>query len=330
MAKIDATQDEIDSTLAGYSKDYAAAKAQNNVDGMIKANEDAIQYRIDTGLITENEADNYRAKEDIGNEQAKVAAVEATMTPYNDSESTGDYSDYLSDIYSSQTEANLAALEEAYQNNLAELDAAAEDIAPYYESSRNQTAATSEQEKRNFAEYANANGLNSGTGGQAELARSVTLQGDLNTLNQAEADAYSDLELQRTQLTNEYNAAIASAKADGNYQLANALYQEKVRVDEELQQNEQFDQQMAYQYAGLAQNQSQFDQSFGLEQDEFDYSKLSDKEEQQREDALLNAQIKASDGDYSGYYEYLTIYGMDGMSNIDVAALNAFFKKQYS
>ena len=157
-------------------------------------------------------------------------APQQTAYPLND------YSDYIREMYEAKQQAALAQLEEAYEKNMAQLEHSRGEISPAYQQARNQAAALSEQQKRNFGEYAAAQGLNSGTGGQAELARSVALQNDLSQLNQAEADALAQLELQRSQTQADYNSAIAQAQADGDYQLAYALYQEKVRLDEALRQ----------------------------------------------------------------------------------------------
>ena len=145
-----------------------------------------------------------------------------------------DHSGYLQQMYAAQKAGALARLQAAYESNLAALDRAGTGVAEAYQAARNNTAGASELSKRNFAEYAAASGLNSGTGGQAELARNVTLQNDLNGINTAEADTLADLELQRAQAEVEYNSAIAQAEAEGDYSLAAALYQEKVRVQEAL------------------------------------------------------------------------------------------------
>ncbi len=202
-----------------YSEEYDDAKEAGDAVGMRNANDKANMLRNKLGQ------DAQYANEDI----AAVAGAQNNDDPDDD-----DYSDYIKEMYRSKTAGNLAALKSAYKDNVAALDAAEEQIPGTYQAARNQTFGTSSQEKQNFAEYAAGNGLNSGAGGQAELARSVALQGNLNSINQEEANALADLELQRTQLTNEYNSAIASAKADGDYELANALYQESVRADEAL------------------------------------------------------------------------------------------------
>ena len=145
-----------------------------------------------------------------------------------------DYSQYLEQMYAAKKAGALAQLQAAYESNLAALDRAGADVSEQYQAARNSTAGASELAKRNFAEYAAASGLNSGTGGQAELARSVTLQNGLNTIDTAEADTLADLELRRADAETQYNSAIAQAEAEGDYALAAALYQEKVRVQNAL------------------------------------------------------------------------------------------------
>ncbi|MGM9608233.1 MAG: hypothetical protein ACI3XJ_12085 [Oscillospiraceae bacterium] len=180
----------------------------------------------------------------------------------------GDYSSYLEQMYAARKSAALAELNAAYQKNLAALDRAEQGIGEQYQTARNNTAGASELAKRNFAEYAAATGLNSGTGGQAELARNVTLQNNLNTINTAEADTISDLQLQRANAEIEYNNAIAQAQATGDYELAAALYQEKVRVQTALLEMEIQQQKFAlqqYQLEYQAQRDAVSDQQWASE-----------------------------------------------------------------
>lgn len=170
-----------------------------------------------------------------------------------------DYSAYLQQMYAAQKAAALAELKAAYEKNVNELNRAEAGVAGQYQAARNQTAGASEQLKRNFAQYAAANGLNNGTAGQAELARSVTLQNNLNTINAEEANTVADLQLQRANAEVEYNNAIAQAEAGGDYELAAALYEEKVRVQEALIELEIQEQQYALKQYQL-QYQAQRDQ----------------------------------------------------------------------
>lgn len=145
-----------------------------------------------------------------------------------------DFSRYLEELYAARTKAALAELEAAYQKNLNAFDRSEAGIDGAWRAARNQTVADSELAAQNFHEYAAARGLNNGTAGQAQLARNVALQGNLNTINAERASSVAELQLQRANAEVEYNNAIAQAEAKGDYELAAALYEEKVRVQELL------------------------------------------------------------------------------------------------
>ena len=132
-------------------------------------------------------------------------------------------------MYRQQMQANLSALEGAYNANVTRMQRQGELIPQKYDAMRNLAAAQNELSRRNFGEYAAARGLNTGTSGQAELARSAELQRNLADLGAQEAEASGNLESELTALDQQYNAAVAQAQASGNADLANALYQELVR-----------------------------------------------------------------------------------------------------
>lgn len=141
-----------------------------------------------------------------------------------------DFSDYLRQQAAAQLQADLAKLKGAYEKSLAGYNDAADRLPQTYTAAKNEAAAQNALEKRAFDERAAASGVNSGASSQAELARSSVLQRELAGLSQQQANALSDLELQKAQLKAEYESAIAEANATGNATLANALYQELIRV----------------------------------------------------------------------------------------------------
>lgn len=143
---------------------------------------------------------------------------------------------YINNWTDAQIAAAQQGLKTAYDENMNALNAAGEKIPALYETARNQTAAQSEVQRGNFNQYASASGLNSGAGGQAQLAIGNQLQGDLSGITQAEANAKAELELQRTQLATQYQNDIAQAVAGGKLQEANALYQEYIRIDDSIVQ----------------------------------------------------------------------------------------------
>lgn len=141
----------------------------------------------------------------------------------------GDGSDYLKTLYAQNIAAELAALKDAYEKNVATLDASRTQIGQTYDIARNSTANKNAQSRSQFQEYAAANGLNTGTSGQAALAQDAVYQQNLADIDRQQAADLSELDLQRSQLDTEYQNAIAQAEATGNAALAEALYEEYVR-----------------------------------------------------------------------------------------------------
>ena len=156
--------------------------------------------------------------------------------------------DYLQQIYAANLASQLAQLEAAYNQTLSQLDETGEKTDANYTEQKRQTTGTAAQQAANWREMANAIGLNSGAFGQAALAQSNNLQGNLNALNTAQASAQADIDRQRALLGQEYQLAILEAQANNDFERANALYNEAVRQDEALRQQEQFNAQMNLQY----------------------------------------------------------------------------------
>ena len=141
----------------------------------------------------------------------------------------GDGSDYLKELYAKKVAAELAALKSAYEQNTATLDANRAQIAPVYDIARNSAANQNALSRGAFQEMAVANGLNTGTTGQAALAQDAVLQQNLSEIDREQAEKTAAIDLQRSQLDTEYRNAIAKAEATGDAELANALYEEYVR-----------------------------------------------------------------------------------------------------
>ena len=168
--------------------------------------------------------------------QQRVTDINAGGTPASNftaqagtSFDIGDGSDYLKELYAKKVAAELAALKSAYEQNTATLDASRAQIAPVYDIARNSAANQNALSRGAFQEMAVANGLNTGTTGQAALAQDVVLQQNLSQIDREQAEKTAAIDLQRSQLDTEYRNAIAKAKATGDAELANALYEEYVR-----------------------------------------------------------------------------------------------------
>lgn len=168
--------------------------------------------------------------------QQRVTDINAGNTPASNftaqagtSFDIGDGNDYLKELYAKKVAAELAALKSAYEQNTATLDANRAQIAPVYDIARNSAANQNALSRGAFQEMAVANGLNTGTTGQAALAQDVVLQQNLSQIDREQAEKTAAIDLQRSQLDTEYRNAIAKAEATGDAELANALYEEYVR-----------------------------------------------------------------------------------------------------
>ena len=170
-------------------------------------------------------------------QQQRVTDINAGNTPSGNFSTSqtgmsfdiGDGSDYLKELYAKKVAAELAALKSAYEQNTATLDASRAQIAPVYDIARNSAANQNALSRGRFQEMAVANGLNTGTTGQAALAQDVVLQQNLSQIDREQAEKTAAIDLQRSQLDTEYRNAIAKAEATGDAELANALYEEYVR-----------------------------------------------------------------------------------------------------
>lgn len=137
-------------------------------------------------------------------------------------------------MYEASLAANKSQLESDYNQNLSDLGAEEGKLGSIYYEQQRQAQAEADRNRQAFQEYANARGLNSGTGGQAELAQQNQLAANMNNLRQSEAEKRVEIERQRHLLGQQYQSAIQKAQADNDLNLAKALYEEAVRVDESL------------------------------------------------------------------------------------------------
>ena len=133
---------------------------------------------------------------------------------------------YINTLYDAQNAAAQAALENAYSQSIAALDAERAAVGSTYDAAKNDAAARSAVERSNFDEYAAASGLSSGAGTQAALAYSNVLQGDLSALGAAEAAAETALDTQQSALTVQHQYELARAGQSADLDRAGALLDE--------------------------------------------------------------------------------------------------------
>lgn len=153
--------------------------------------------------------------------------------------SSYDQSESIKKNYAAQLEAGLASLSEQRDRGLAEYNAEAAKLPEQYQAARNSTAAQNAIAKKNFDEQAASAGLNSGTSGQAALARSAVYQANLSGLDRSQAADLAEIERAKANLRAQYNTQFAKLKADSDAALNDALYQEAVRVQNLQREDEQ-------------------------------------------------------------------------------------------
>lgn len=217
-----------------------------------------------------------------------------------------DQSDYIRQMYEQQLEANKAQLENDYNQNVSNLAGEESKLGSNYYEQRRQTQANADRAQASYNEMANASGLNSGTGGQAQLARSNQLQSDLTALGNAEAQNRAEIERQRTLLGQQYQNAIRQAQAENNMELAQRLYQEATRVDESIIDASKNDSNRALEILNMMLNQ------------------VSSERNLASEDARQAAEIAAAAGKYG-------LYGkLYGLSDDVIKRLEEIYNKELS
>ena len=203
----------------------------------------------------------------------------------------------VNDLYDAARERKLAQLKTAFDQSVEALRAERAELPGVYDGQKNAAAAQSEMAGRSFNEYAAASGLNSGTAGQAALARSNQLQGDLTALGQQEAAEQADIARRESQLRTQYADDVAAAVAQGEYDRAAALLEEyrraeTSRVDTAREQaNENY---RAWQ-AGVSAAQTAEKARRETVQTQ------AEAESASRKEALERAARLAEAGDFSGY-----------------------------
>ena len=188
----------------------------------------------------------------------------------------GDASQYLQEMYAQQIAAQLAALKSTYEQNVADIQAQDDLITSAYDKQRNQAAAQNELQRMQMNELGLMQGLNTGASGQMALAQSAALQGNLATIGSQEAQSLADNALNLTKLTAQYKNAADQAAAEGNAQLASALYNEYVRQQELALKQQAAAQEQANWEAKMAYQQQQDALAQQNWQAQFDYQKAQD------------------------------------------------------
>lgn len=262
-----------------------------------------------TGTTTEGSGSSTMVDSALGAKDAYTQQIQDYLKRLQELQgektpTAADQSDYIRQMYERQLAANKAQLESDYNENVSNLAGEESKLGSNYYEQRRQTQANADRSQANYNEIANASGLNSGTRGQAQLARNNQLQSDLTTLNNAEAQNRAEIERQRTLLGQQYQNAIQKAQAENNMELAQRLYQEAVRVDESVIDASKSDSNRALEILNMMLNQVSTDRNLASEE------------------ARQAAEIAAAGGKYG-------LYGkLYGLSDDVIQQLEEIYRKE--
>lgn len=225
-------------------------------------------------------------------------------------------------LYETAKAKELQALEAAHQKSRSALSGQTAEVEALYQEAKNDVAAQHEVARHNLGEWKAESGAASGASDQIALAQNVAAQGELGRLTRQEAAEKSALSNAWREAEEEYAQAVAQAKADGDYALAGALYEEAVRYAGEEKDRALRQEGIAREVFELARENRQQEQKAALEFEKLHYQQTQDayalareaeaeareaeKEAEKRRQAQWEldakvAQSRASYGDFGGY-----------------------------
>lgn len=131
--------------------------------------------------------------------------------------------DRINQMYDAQKEANRLQLENAYNQNISNAQAAQAKIAPQYQGAANDLAVQFERARRNMNTQGMGSGINSGAATQMGLSQTNEYLRDFGKLRSEEANAMAESERNMLNIKTQYQNAIQAAAADNDYKRAAAL-----------------------------------------------------------------------------------------------------------
>ena len=120
----------------------------------------------------------------------------------------------VNDVYDKQYDAQTAGLKSTYERSMSDAQTAAKAIAPQYQLQANTLAGQYEKARRNANLNAMTSGLASGTGQQQQNALRNQYLTNYGALRGQEAGAVTEANQNMVKLTDDYNAALAKARAE--------------------------------------------------------------------------------------------------------------------
>lgn len=203
--------------VSALSEQWRKANASGDAAGMNEAHSQAEAIRGKYGYSGGAAGDAYHA------------TGENTRLP-----SAKDQSDYINQVYDAQLNSKKAALEAAYNQQMADYDAQDAKIPGAYNTAVDQASTQADINRANLNEQMAASGINTGAGSQLALSQANQRNSDIAEIRKAQADAVTELQTARTKTKTAYQDQIAQAIAENDTERAKALYAEAQRVDDSM------------------------------------------------------------------------------------------------
>lgn len=216
---------------------------------------------------------------------------------------------YINEMYDQLGKANEEKITQNYNSALSDIGAERDKLNRNADESSRQASVQSAQNRQRWAETARAGGLSSGADAQARLAMGNQLQQDLTTIRTARDTGEAELERQRSKLAAQYESEIREARATGDYQRAQALYEEAKRQEQQLKEK-------ASLLAGAG-DFSGYGDFYGLTQAQLDLLSKDYTKAERKEVANLMAQV----GNFQALQDYY------GLSSDFVADLEKHYSR---
>lgn len=236
MATNYAELDQNSAVIQAFKKQYDAAKARGDTSGMTTANQGAEAERAKAGYSGGATGAAYSSIESpaYGQMSSQAFGTAPTAAP----SAVPDNMSYLQQLNNAKQNANIRALRQQYDESVSNLNMQEAKLAPVYAAQRTGASNNMVQDKLAYNETAAATGLNSGVGGQAELARQNNYARTVSGINTAESTARAEFATRRQQLKSGLAASISAAVQSGNAALAEQQYNELIRQQELLASQE--------------------------------------------------------------------------------------------
>ena len=158
--------------------------------------------------------------------------------------------DYINSMYDAAVARQQERLMQDYAEQQAGFTRLEQEADRSYQENLAQAIGDTARTRRSFAETANAYGLSSGAAGQSALSMANQETKNFAAIRAARQQAQQELALQRETAKTQYESAIREALASNDFERAQALYNEAVRVDESLRQQGQYTSNAIMNYLG--------------------------------------------------------------------------------